>query len=59
MREHWDVLDNIIEYSKMKNGRHWRHNWHGALYGIDDSQKDDVMEKLPLGYTKVLKKAYK
>ncbi len=30
-----------------------------SLYGIDDRQKDDVIEKLPLEYTKVLKKAYK
>lgn len=25
------VLDNIIEYSKMKNGRHWRPNCLGAI----------------------------
>ena len=31
MREHWDVLDNIIEYLKMKNGRHWRPNCLGAI----------------------------
>ena len=30
-----------------------------SLYGIDYRQKDDVMEKLPLEYTKILKRIYK
>ena len=40
-REHWDVLDNIIEYSKMKNGRHWRPNCLGAIILKLLSIKDD------------------
>lgn len=58
MREHWDVLDNIIEYLKMKNGRHWRPNCLGAIILKLLSIKDDneLIYSINIAYERNLSK---